>query len=277
MDTKISDPSPVSSIASDEDPSDDRSSTSDKDPPDNRSEIADDLDNIHVSATTEIDTETKTLQGKMQDIHDTVLNHENGWNQAKTTLLICKINSEASPVIIENIPYSEGNKHAEDLLIDALNKKDISSMTTITIYINNSPCSKMPYKCAGKLIKFLNENPKIILIMYVTSLYNIRRVSCIGENHYAWVNEADHEANFTGLKNLMEHNRCVVSAFSKAVWSELLNIVPVSEVFKSRLLHDYSTKLNGNDRSREDEDNRIRSDLVCIRFIPCVFQQPVNF
>lgn len=209
----------------------------------------------------------------MQLIYDTVLDHEHGWKRGMKTPLIYKINSEDSPVILENISFW----HAEELLIVELNRKDKSSMTTITIYINNSPCSKMPHNCAGKLIKFLNENPKIILIMYVTNLYNIRRVSCIGENHYARVNEANHEANFTGLKNLMEHNRCVVSAFSKAVWSELLNIVPVSKVFKSRLLHDYSTKLNGNDRSREDEDNRIRSDLVCIRYIPYVFQQPVNF
>lgn len=233
--------------------------------------------NIFFTATTEIDTETKKLQGKMQLIYDTVLDHENGWKRGMTTLLICKINSEASPVILENISFLGDNIHAEELLIDELNKKDKSSMTTITIYINNSPCSSMGHNCASKLIKFLSENPKIIIIMYVTNLYNIRRVSCIGENHYAWVNEANHEANFTGLKNLMEHNRCVVSAFSKAVWSELLNIVPVSKVFKSRLLHDYSTKLNGNDRSREDEDNRIRSDLVCIRYIPYVFQQPVNF
>lgn len=215
--------------------------------------------------TTEIDTETKKLQGQMQLIYDTVLDHEHGWPQAKTTLLICKINSEASPVILENISSREGNIHAEELLIAELNEKDKSSMTAITIYINNSPCSSNGHCCASKLIQFLNENPKVILTLYVTNLYNIRRESCIGEMHYYWVSEADHNANSTGLNNLREHNRCVVNAFNYAVWSELLNIVPVSEVFKSQLLAGYRTKLNPNYRSREDEDNRIRSDLACIR------------
>lgn len=215
-------------------------------------------------------TATTQQEKTVQHMYKTVLDNTNGWTYATTTLLICKINSVADPIIFDFNCF----KHAEELLIDKLNLiEDKSSITTITIYIINSPC----HNCASKLIRFLNGNPKIIFIMYVTNLYNIRRVSCICEPHYARVNEADHKANVTGLKNLMEHNRCVVSAFSFAVWSELLNIVSKSYEWKFQLLKDYSTKLNGNDRSREDEDNRIRSDLVCIRYIPYVFQQPVNF
>lgn len=90
-------------------------------------------------------------------------------------------------------------------------------------------------------------------------------MSCKNELHYPLVSQTDFKANFTGLKELMKHDRCVVSAFSYAAWFELLNIVPVSEVFKSQLLAGYKTKLDTNDRSREDEDIRIRSDLACIR------------
>lgn len=178
-----------------------------------------------------------------------------------TTYLICRINSKATPLILQN---THGNKHAEELLIDELNQRDKSLLTTITIYTNNSPCSKNGHDCARELIKILNENTHVIMIFYVTNLYNIRRVSCKGEEHYPLVSQADHKANFTGLKDLMKHNRCVVSAFSYAVWSELLNIAPVSEVFQSQLLARYKTKLDNNDRSREEEDNRIRLDLMCV-------------
>lgn len=168
----------------------------------------------------------------------------------------------STPLILQN---THGNKHAEELLIDKLNQRDKSLLTTITIYTNNSPCSKKGHDCARELIKFLNENTNVITIFYVTNLYNIRRVSCKNELHYPLVYQTDFKANFTGLKELMKHDRCVVSAFSYAAWSELLTIVPVLEVFKSQLLDRYKTKLDTNDRSRVDEDNRIRSDLACIR------------
>lgn len=195
-------------------------------------------------------------------MYKTVLDHIHGWSKAMTTYLICRINSEATPLILQN---THGNRHAEELLIEKLNQRDKSLLTTITIYTNNSPCSKKGHDCARELIKFLNENTNVITIFYVTNLYNIRRVSCKNELHYPLVSQTEFKANFTGLKELMKHDRCVVNAFSYAAWSELLNIVPVSEVFKSQLLAGYKTKLDTNDRSREDEDNRIRSDLACIR------------
>lgn len=203
-------------------------------------------------------------------MYDTVLNHSNGsgWSNATTTHLICRINSESDPIILTN-----GIKHAEELLIYELNKRNTPLLTTITIYLSNSPCSSDKHGCSGELIKFLNENIQVILILYVANLYNIRRVSCKGEWHYTGVTQDVHKANFTGLKDLMEHNRCVVSAFSFAAWSELLNIVPVSDSFKSQLLDGYTIIGRGNDRSRETEDCRIRSDLMCIRYIPFVIQQ----
>lgn len=195
-------------------------------------------------------------------MYETVLDHRHGWNKAMTTYLICRINSEDTPLIIQN---AHGNKHAEELLLDELNQRDKSLLTTITIYTNNSPCSNKGHDCARQLIKFLNENTHVIMVFYVTNLYKIRRVSCKSEEHYSLVSQADFKANNTGLKDMMKHGRCVVSAFSYAVWVELLNIAPVSEVFKSQLLARYRTILDTNDRSREEEDNRIRSDLAYIR------------
>lgn len=212
--------------------------------------------------------EANPLESTIRAMYETVLDHSRGWTNATTTHLICRINSEADLIILKN-----GIKHSEELLIYELNRRNTSLMTTITIYISNSPCSSKEHRCTGDLIEFLNENTHVILIIYVANLYNIRRVSCKDEWHYKGVSAIDHKANFTGLKDLMEHNRCVVSAFNFAVWTELLRIVPVSKVFKSQLLNEYKSVGRGNDRSRETEDCRIGSDLMSIRYIPFVIQQ----
>lgn len=192
-----------------------------------------------------------------------------------TTYLICRINSEDTPLIIKNSPFREENKHAEKILIDTLNAKNKSVMTTIAIYINNSPCSHSYHDCSRKLIRFLNENPHIRLFIYVTNLYNIRRVSCIGEFHYPLFYRKDYEDNFIGLKNLMEHDRCEVMAFNDRIWSEMLNIVSVSSNCKDQILSEYRTQWNTQDRSREEEDTRIASDLMYIRYPPYVHQPPI--
>lgn len=203
----------------------------------------------------------------------TVLNHERGWNYAKQTYLICRTNTKNYPLVLENMP----GIHAEMELMNRLHRMDKSVMTTITIYISNSPCSSEEHNCARRLFMFLNENPNVILILYVTNLYNIRRLSCMFESHYRWVSADNHNAYATGLKNLMEHSRCVVSAFSQAVWSELFDSVRMSEELKSKLLGRYKDKLDKNDRSREEEDNCIRSDLVCIRCNPPALQHQIKF
>lgn len=207
-------------------------------------------------------------ESMIQQMYDTVLDHEKGWSNAKTTILICQIIPKANPIILKNDPSCQGNKHAEELLIEKLNSIDKSLLTTITIYINNSPCSSKGHNCIRQLLKFLNENQNIILILYVTNLYNIRRRSCFDESHYRWVSETDHEVNFLGLKNMMKHGQCVVSAFSYAAWSELLNIVSVSEEFKSKLLTGNNIKWCPNDRQRAKEDCLIRNELHFIMHHP---------
>lgn len=213
-------------------------------------------------------------------MYATVLNHGEGWTMAKTTHLICRINwinSEPTYIIQENVRSGQGNKHAEKKLIEDLNKQNPSKMTTITIYMNNSPCSSKDHTCAMELVKFLNGNVHIVLILYVTNLYNIRRASCMKEKHYLRVSQTDHEANFTGLKDLMNHDRCVVSAFSHTVWFQLLQSVRVPQDFELEMLDNYSTKFEDHDRSREDEDNRIRSDLLFIKYLPSDFNNTLTY
>lgn len=213
----------------------------------------------------EMDTQEK--DNIIRDMYSTLLNHEHGREMERN--VICMINSIVPPLILKKFQSCDAEKLMTILNIIFVRSK----LTTITIYINDSPC----HTIAPLIIKFLNENPNVISILYVTNLNKIRRMSCIFEPHYRGVSSDTHEANVTGLQNLMAHSRCVVSAFSHAVWSELLSIVGVSKELKSELLDGYNTKFDKNDRSREEEDNRIRSDLVCIRCIPPAFQHQIEF
>lgn len=120
--------------------------------------------------------EANPLESTIRAMYETVLDHSRGWINATTTHLICRINSEADLIILKS-----GIKHSEELLIYELNRRNKSLMTTITIYISNSPCSSKEHRCTGDLIEFLNENTHVILIIYVANLYNIRRGSCKDE------------------------------------------------------------------------------------------------
>lgn len=96
-------------------------------------------------------------------------------------------------------------------------------------------------------------------------MYNIRRESCRREDHYALVSESKHKANYNGLRNLINHDRCEINAYTKDDWKELLDLVTVSKEVKEELLRDYEEKKKINDRSRKDEDERIKKDLEHIR------------
>lgn len=205
-------------------------------------------------------------------MYETVLNHSRKWERAMTTHIVCKIAGEDSPIKITNDPKGAGNKHAEKKLIKQLKEKIKAKkkgggheLLKITIYINNSPCSDSEHKCTKQLINFLKKNKHVSLEMFVANMYNIRRKSCKDEKHYALVDLDVHEANYKGLKKLMQHDRCEIMAFTKNVWEKLLNFVTVSEECKKQLLEEYGNKMVGNDRSREEEDRRIQKDLDHIR------------
>lgn len=53
---------------------------------------------------------------------ETVLDHHGNWETAKITFLVCKIDGDDTPIIKTNDPKGAGDKHAEELLIDALNE-----------------------------------------------------------------------------------------------------------------------------------------------------------
>lgn len=197
------------------------------------------------------------------------------WKRAKTTYLAYTIDDDV-PIIITNNPGNTEGNHAEEQLINELikqvNKPDVAdklkemslhekSKLKLIIHINNSPCSQYPHQCTGKLIKMLNNNVNVHLRLYVASLYNIRRESCKDEYHNRCINDEKHKANYKGLRKLMRHKRCKIEAFNKGVWKNLFKMTTGSKKLPGK----YNEITAGNERSRKDEDKRIRKDLKHIR------------
>lgn len=203
---------------------------------------------------------------KIKKMYQTVLHHKFGWSYAKTTYLFCKLHDKNTLIKKTNIPKSEGNKHAEKLMIDDLKETALSEELHITVYLSNSPCSSITHNCTYHLRKFLEDYRHVRLKIYVTSLYNIRRKSCDKDHnkHNHIIDVEDHFANSTGLWNLMQHERCEVKAYSKEIWEKLLKELKLSNSDEHDLLKTYTDKRNGNDRSREEEDKRIQEDLRSI-------------
>lgn len=223
---------------------------------------------------------------EIEHMYKTVLDHEGGWDKAKTTHLVCKIEGDDVPIVKTNRSRKNGDVHAEKLLIDDLRNNNTVNATkgssdseldlseglkkislkspellNIKVYINNSPCSDEDHNCTGELITFLDRYRRIKLNLYVTSLYNIRRETCRKEPHYNAVNSEVHTTNYAGLKNLMNHRRCEIRAFTEDDWKDLFGIATVSKKVSGQLMDRYGTITAGNDRSRKKEDKRIQNDL----------------
>lgn len=198
---------------------------------------------------------------------NTVLNHGYGYSElggslAKTTYLVCKIDSVPKPIIKGN----DQGTHAEKQLVDILKEMTLLQ-EEVTVYINNSPCAD----CALILKTYLKEKKGIHLTLYVTHLYNIRRMSCKmgadakkNEGHMKFINENEHEANYKGLRDLMSlgDNRCKIEAFTGDVWRELGEVMGFTKYFQQKK---YGDKMANHDRSRKIEDIYIKEDLIDLK------------
>lgn len=212
-------------------------------------------------------------------MYETVLHHKGDFGKALQTHLFCMIDGQTH-ACFTNEQRSGGNQHAEEMLVKKLEKMTVEAVTKfnampvkLTVFISNSPCSSNGHNCAKKLKDFVMKCQNVSLLVYVTHLYKILRVSC--ENHRHRIDD-DFYANTCGLWNLMHHERCEIKPFNMTVWKELLNIEQFgfSPEVKEKLLGDYDKKRdyytkNGikggtNDRSRKEEDRLIEEDLKAI-------------
>ncbi|XP_052695989.1 uncharacterized protein LOC128174485 [Crassostrea angulata] len=189
---------------------------------------------------------------------DTVLDHIHGYQQklASTTYLVCKTDAFHKPAIIKS-----NAEHAEEQLLSKI--QSISKVPLkIIIYINNSPCAK----CASLLKQFLLDNQHIQMVLYNAHLYNIQRISCKSrkaakknEKHVTKISNEDHVKNYNGLRDLMSlgGHQCRIEAFTKKVWKDLLDVTGISR----QMMSNYNRRKRGCDRSRKNEDKRIKKDL----------------
>lgn len=193
---------------------------------------------------------------------DTVLDHNNGYQQklASSTYLVYKIEGMHKPGILKN-----DTTHAEKQLISIIQGNFTAPLKIIIyIYINNSPCAE----CATSLKQFMVDNQNSKMVLYIAHLYNIRRESCKrrDESHVTCIQKTIHENNYLGLRNLMSigGHRCRIEAFNKKVWEDLLALTGIS----TQMMDNYNRRKNGYDRSRQNEDKRIKKDLNGIKRNP---------
>lgn len=59
-------------------------------------------------------------------------------------------------------------------------------------------------------------------------------------------------------------NRCRIEAFTKKVWEDLLVLTGMS----TQMMFNYNRRKEGYDRSRQNEDRRIKKDLNGIKRNP---------
>lgn len=196
---------------------------------------------------------------------DTVLDHNNGYQQklASSTYLVYKIEGMHKPGILKN-----DTTHAEKQLISII-QGNCTAPLNIYIYINNSPCAE----CATSLKKFMVDNQNIKMVLYIAHLYNIKRRSCALREilkkespHIHRIPKAIHEDTYLGLRNLMSigGHRCRIEAFNKKVWEDLLALTGIS----TQMMDNYNRRKKGYDRSRQNEDKRIKKDLNGIKRNP---------
>lgn len=165
----------------------------------------------------------------------------------------------------------QGDKHAEELLLEELVKLRTKKKTvTITIFMNDTPCSLARHDCAGKFVHYI-ETAKVHvdLTLYVTSLSEYREERCAHSKF-----KADHEACKTqekepheaGLKKLM--TKCTVKCPSENAWKELFRIMNVCEKEETiqNFWKNYGTKII-HDTTRKNEDERIGLYLETVRGI----------
>lgn len=153
----------------------------------------------------------------MNHIYETVLNHTGDFGKALTTYLIFMVDE-----YVTNQEKSCGNQHAEELLIEVL-EREISNVpkpsVVCTVFISNSPCSSIGHNCAKRLKDYVMTCQNVSLIVYVSHLYKVLRESC--EKHRHRIDD-DFYANTCGLWNLMHQERCEIKPYDQTVWEDLL-------------------------------------------------------
>lgn len=185
--------------------------------------------------------------------------------QIKPTWLVCSMS--AGRKTLKLAKSDQGDKHAEELLLEELEKLGPKDETlTITIFMNDTPCSLAKHDCAGKFVQYL-KTAKVDLTLYVTSLSKNREERCAHSKavHEACKNQEE-EPHEAGLKKLM--TKCTVKCPSENAWKELFRIMNMCEKEETiqNFWKNYGTEII-HDTTRKNEDEHIRFYLEKVRGI----------
>lgn len=185
----------------------------------------------------------------------------------KQTCLVCNITAGGNTFKLAK--SDQGNKHAVELLLEELRDLGIKDETlTITIFMNDTPCSLGEHDCAGKFVQYLqNAKAEVKLTVCVTSLCEAKEETCTKidkttkQKIHSDCSKKDKSAHEVGLAKLLQ--LCKVIGPSKEAWEELFSIMNMPE--NDQTIKDFWETYELKDEgSRKLKNRRIRSYLKWI-------------
>lgn len=172
----------------------------------------------------------------------------------KQTCIVCNITAWENTFKLAK--SDQGDKHAEELLLEEL--VDLGTRhkkLTITIFMNDTPCSLAGHDCAGKFVQY-RKTAKVDLTLCVTSLCGAKVETCT--KIHSDCSKENEFAHKEGLKRLMEH--CKVIGPSREAWENLFDIMNMSE--NDQIIKEFWKPYEStDDGSRKIKNVRIRSYL----------------
>lgn len=192
---------------------------------------------------------------QLLEIKDSSLHYKQTW-------LVCSLTVSGNTFMFAK--SDQWDKHAEELLLEELRDLGIKDQKlTITIFMNDTPCSLPSHKCADEMIQYLTEK-EVDLTLYVTSLCEANPETCTKENKLTQrtihpnciMDEIAHKDGLARLKQL-----CTVTSPNRDAWQKLFSIMNLSE--DDKIIKEFWEKYEKkeNDRIEKKEDDVIKKYL----------------
>lgn len=177
----------------------------------------------------------------------------------KYTCIVCNITAGKNTFKLAK--SDQRDKHAEELLLEELEKlgpKD--EPLTITIFMNDTPCSLAGHDCAGKFVQYL-KTAKVKLTVYSTSLCESKEETCTQKEKkgdkfhiiHPDCSKKDEPAHKKGLASLKQH--CAIQSPNRDAWQKLFSIMNLSE--NDEIIKDFWEKYE-----KQEKDGIEKKDVI---------------
>lgn len=174
----------------------------------------------------------------------------------KQTCIVCNITAGENAFKLAK--SDQGDKHAEELLLEELEKQGPKDETlTITMFMNDTPCSLAGHDCAGKFVQYI-KTAKVKLTLYVTSLCGSKKETCTkkdikGDIIHPDCSKTNEPAHKKGLASLKQH--CTVTSPNRDAWQELFSIMNLSE--NDKIIKDFWEKYEKQERDGIEKEEEV--------------------